>query len=211
VTVDQNQHSTFGILYLCTGNICRSPFAEVYTAHLLAAHGLAGAITVSSAGTGALVGHPMHPASRAEALARGVSEPWVDAFAARQLGQRIAAGADLILGLTPAHRGEAVRVWPRSLPVAFSLLEFARLSALVDPSGLPVDPVDRGGALVAAARAQRGMAPSAGPDADVVPDPINGPAEAHRTAAAMVAAAVEAVVRAWVPATEWAEPSVRIR
>jgi protein-tyrosine phosphatase len=209
--VDSNQSSTFHILYICTGNICRSPFAEVYTAHLLAAHGLSGAITVSSAGTGALVGHPMHPASQAEALARGVSEPWVDAFAGRQLGQRIAARADLILGLTPAHRGEAVRIWPQALPVAFSLLEFARLAALVDPSGLPADPVDRGGALVAAARAQRGLAPGGGPEVDAVPDPIDGPAEAHRAAAATVAAAVEAIVRAWVPATEWAVPSARIR
>jgi protein-tyrosine phosphatase len=211
VTVEQNQLSTFHILYICTGNICRSPFAEVYTAHLLAAHGLGGVVTVSSAGTGALVGHSMHPASQAEALARGVAEPWVDAFAARQLGQRTASGADLILGLTPAHRGEAVRIWPRALPVAFSLLEFARLAALVEQSGLPRNPVDRGGALVAAARAQRGMAPGGGPDADAVPDPISGPAEAHRTAAAMVAAAVESVVRAWVPATEWAAPSDRIR
>jgi protein-tyrosine phosphatase len=210
--VDQIQPSTFHILYVCTGNICRSPFAEVYTAHLLAAHGLAGAVTVSSAGTHALVGHSMHPASQAEALARGVAEPWVDAFVARQLGQRIASGADLILGLTPAHRGEAVRIWPRALPVAFSLLEFARLAALVDPSGLPVEPVDRGEALVAAARAQRGMAPGGGPEADVVPDPISGPAEAHRTAAAMVAAAGEGIVRAWVPATERrAEPSARTR
>jgi len=199
--VDQIQPSTFHILYVCTGNICRSPFAEVYTAHLLAAHGLAGAVTVSSAGTHALVGHSMHPASQAEALARGVAEPWVDAFVARQLGQRIASGADLILGLTPAHRGEAVRIWPRALPVAFSLLEFARLAALVDPSGLPVEPVDRGEALVAAARAQRGMAPGGGPEADVVPDPISGPAEA-----------VEGIVRAWVPATERrAEPSARTR
>lgn len=211
MTVEHNQPSTFHILYICTGNICRSPFAEVYTAHLLAAHGLGGVVTVSSAGTGALVGHSMHPASQAEALARGVAEPWVDAFAARQLGQRTASSADLILGLTPTHRGEAVRVWPRALPMAFSLLEFARLAALVEPSGLPRDPVDRGGALVAAARARRGMAPGGGPDADVVPDPIGGPPEAHRTAAAMVAAAVESVVRAWVPTTEWAAPSGQTR
>ncbi|HZE66141.1 MAG TPA: hypothetical protein VE081_05885 [Sporichthyaceae bacterium] len=209
--MDQSAPGTFRMLYICTGNICRSPFAEVFTAHRLAEYGLAGAITVSSAGTGALVGHPMHPSSRAEAVHRGVPEWWVDAFAARQLDKRTAGGADLILTATPAQRAEAVRIWPRALPAAFTLLEFARLVALVDPRGLPADPVDRGGALVAAARAHRGMAPGGGPDADTVPDPYGGPPEAHRTAAAMVAAAVETVVRALVPVTDWAGPSARTR
>jgi protein-tyrosine phosphatase len=211
VIVDPDRPATFCVLYVCTGNICRSPFAEVLTAHLVAQSGLAGVITVSSAGTGALVGHPMHPASRVEAVRRGVPEPWVDAFAARQLDPRIVGGADLILGATPAHRAEAVRLWPRALPVAFSLLEFARLAALVEPSGLPADPVDRGGALVAAARAQRGMAPGGGPDADAIPDPYGGPAEAHAAAAALVATAVHAIVRMLVPATDSAGRSARTR
>jgi protein-tyrosine phosphatase len=211
VIVEQDSRGEFRVLYVCTGNICRSPFAEVLTAHLLAQHGLAAVVTVSSAGTGALVGHPMHPASQLEAVRRGVPEPWVDVFAARQLGRRIVGAADLILAATPAHRAEAVRIWPRALPVAFTLLEFARLAALVKLSGLPVDPVDRAGALVAAARAQRGMAPGGGPDADTIPDPYGGPAEAHGTAAAMVATAVDAIVRVLAPATDGAGRSARTR
>jgi protein-tyrosine phosphatase len=207
----ESTSASFHVLYVCTGNICRSPFAEVLTAHLLAQHGLAAAVSARSAGSGALVGHPMHPASRLEAVRRGVPEPWLDAFAARQLDRATVAGADLILGATPAHRAEAVRIWPRALPVAFTLLEFARLAALVEPSGLPADPVDRAGVLVAAARAQRGMAPGGGPEADTIPDPYRGPPEAHRSAAAMVAAAVEAIVRALLPATDWVGRSARTR
>lgn len=40
------------VTFVCTGNICRSPMAEKMFAHQLAERGLAGAVRVSSAGTG---------------------------------------------------------------------------------------------------------------------------------------------------------------
>jgi protein-tyrosine phosphatase len=43
------------ILFVCTGNICRSPSAE----RLATAAGA----SASSAGTRAVIGHPMHPES----------------------------------------------------------------------------------------------------------------------------------------------------
>ncbi len=41
------------LLFVCMGNICRSPTAEGVMAHLLEREGLAGAVTIDSAGTGA--------------------------------------------------------------------------------------------------------------------------------------------------------------
>jgi Low molecular weight phosphotyrosine protein phosphatase len=64
---------TFRLLFVCTGNICRSPFAEILTRHLLRGRlggRAAAAFDVSSAGVAAVVGSAMHPDSRAE-LPRG--------------------------------------------------------------------------------------------------------------------------------------------
>ncbi len=41
------------VLFVCLGNICRSPTAEAATRHLIAERGLSGSIEVDSAGTGA--------------------------------------------------------------------------------------------------------------------------------------------------------------
>src|ERR1700758_2751957 len=67
----------YRILFICTGNICRSPMAEVVTRSLAQATVLADGSTlrdpieVSTAGTGPWhEGEPMHP-SAAIALGRG--------------------------------------------------------------------------------------------------------------------------------------------
>jgi protein-tyrosine phosphatase len=57
------------ILFVCLGNICRSPLAEGIFLHLLQSRGLEDAFEVDSAGTGAWhVGEP--PDARARAVAR---------------------------------------------------------------------------------------------------------------------------------------------
>src|SRR5882762_10224905 len=96
---------TFRVLFVCTGNICRSPFAETLARHLLdqALGAAATGFEIASAGVDAVVGGPMYPDTRA-ALA-----PWnlceaADVFLARQLTQADLAGADLIVGATPGHR-----------------------------------------------------------------------------------------------------------
>ncbi|MBB4662957.1 low molecular weight protein-tyrosine-phosphatase [Conexibacter arvalis] len=58
------------ILFVCLGNICRSPTAEAVMTRLVADAGLAGEIEIESAGTGAWhVGNP--PDARATAAAAG--------------------------------------------------------------------------------------------------------------------------------------------
>jgi protein-tyrosine phosphatase len=59
------------VLFVCLGNICRSPLAEGIFRHLVAEMG--GQYRIDSAGTGGWhVGEPPHPGSRAVALERGV-------------------------------------------------------------------------------------------------------------------------------------------
>jgi protein-tyrosine phosphatase len=61
------------VLFVCLGNICRSPLAEGAFRALLAAHGLDGRVSVDSAGTSSYhAGEAPDPRSVAEARRRGV-------------------------------------------------------------------------------------------------------------------------------------------
>lgn len=84
------------VLFVCTGNICRSAFAAAYLAHLIRGSGT----TVESAGIGALVGHSMD--ERALLLARQVG---VDGslHRARQLTGRMLGSASLVVVFGPEH------------------------------------------------------------------------------------------------------------
>ena len=60
------------VLFVCLGNICRSPSAEGVFAHYLAERGLSEVITVDSAGTGAWhIGELPDPRARQAAARRG--------------------------------------------------------------------------------------------------------------------------------------------
>lgn len=62
------------ILFVCMGNICRSPTAEGVMRHLLAQRGLDGEIELDSAGTGAWhAGEPPDPRATAAARRRGIA------------------------------------------------------------------------------------------------------------------------------------------
>jgi len=64
------------VLFVCLGNICRSPAAEGVFLHQLAQAGLEGAFQVDSAGTGGWhVGHPADARMRAAAGRRGIALP----------------------------------------------------------------------------------------------------------------------------------------
>jgi protein-tyrosine phosphatase len=61
------------VLFVCLGNICRSPMAEAVFAHLVAQAGLSERIEVDSAGTGAWhVGEPPHHGTRRVLRERGI-------------------------------------------------------------------------------------------------------------------------------------------
>lgn len=51
-SLSPDEATPFRIIFVCTGNICRSPMAEVMLRDLITRSGLSGLITTSSAGTG---------------------------------------------------------------------------------------------------------------------------------------------------------------
>lgn len=64
------------VLFICLGNICRSPAAEGVFLHLLEREGLLPAFEVDSAGTGGWhVGNPADPRMRSAASRRGIHLP----------------------------------------------------------------------------------------------------------------------------------------
>jgi len=107
------------ILFVCTGNICRSPTAERLAAALGAGNAIP-ALRASSAGTRAVIGHPVHP-DAARVLEGLGGDP--GGFAARQLTAKIAADADLVIAMTKAHRDAVLELSPRQLHRTFTLTE----------------------------------------------------------------------------------------
>ena len=115
------------ILFVCTGNICRSPTAERLTTVF------APALQASSAGTRAVIGHPVHPEA-ARVLGDLGGDP--AGFAARQLSAKIAGGADLIVAMTRQHRDAVLEIAPRQLKRTFTLSEAAVLITEFEPDSL---------------------------------------------------------------------------
>ena len=61
------------LLFVCLGNICRSPTAEGVMRHMLVEQGLAEAVEIDSAGTGDWhVGHAPDHRSAGAAAGRGI-------------------------------------------------------------------------------------------------------------------------------------------
>ena len=153
----------FKILAVCTGNICRSPMAE-----RLLQHGLdqvsPGTFEVSSAGTGALVGHGIEP--HVQGFIRVMGAP-ADDFVARQLTPAILAEQDLVIALTRAHRSRIVEMRPALLKKTFTLRELARIVPQIEvPLGM--SPAERWEAMIPLAIRARGTQRVEPEDDDVV-------------------------------------------
>jgi protein-tyrosine-phosphatase len=97
------------ILFVCTGNICRSPLAAAIARRELARTGHLG-IGVGSAGTFALVGSAATGDAIAVAEEHGLG---LAGHRARQLTPELAAAAGLVVGMEPEHAAYATRIGAR--------------------------------------------------------------------------------------------------
>jgi protein-tyrosine phosphatase len=87
------------VLFVCKGNICRSPFAEVMARRLAQEAGLAG-VTMVSAGYAAKAGDPSPDEARAAAAAVGCP---LDTHGATLLTPELMRESDLVIVMEQAH------------------------------------------------------------------------------------------------------------
>ncbi|MEO7269788.1 MAG: low molecular weight phosphatase family protein, partial [Knoellia sp.] len=188
-TNDDLQAPNGRILVVCTGNICRSPYIERVLAHELAGTG----ISVSSAGTGALVGAPIDPESASRLVAVGANS---DGYAARQITREIVAASDLIITATRDHLSQVVPIHPRALRYGFALHDLGDLLANVTPAEIAAAPGDNRVAKVAAAAiAKRGVVAPRLPRDSAIVDPYRQSATVFDQMVTEISASLPAVVK----------------
>jgi protein-tyrosine phosphatase len=186
----------FAILAVCHANLCRSPLI-----HHLLKQALrerlgpeAGAFEVSSVGTHARPGLPMHPHTAAVLSEQGgdgglfgSGEPTVERFRSRVVAADAVARADLILTADRPQRTICVSTIPSAAGRTFTVLQFGRLAAAIDRASLPPGPpIERARALVAEAHLVRAQFQPVAAEDDDLPDPVGLPLQAFRDCARRV-------------------------
>jgi sulfate adenylyltransferase len=159
------------VLFVCTANICRSPYLELRARQLL---GPGSGVEVSSAGTRGFDAEPVSDTMDAEFARYGTD---TTAFRSRVLTGALIDDADLVLTAEAVHRTRLLEERPAAFRKTFTLGQFAASAQAADPSL-------RGRELIAALANRR--VPSS-PNHDIADPYRRGPDEARRAAAAMEA------------------------
>ena len=106
------------ILFVCTGNICRSPMAEGLFRHLVES---GGEYEVSSAGLGAINGQSPSAHSVTALRERGID---IANIRSKQLTGQMVRDADYIFGMTHGHVDGINLLYPHASEKTFLLREF---------------------------------------------------------------------------------------
>ena len=121
------------ILFVCLGNICRSPMAEAALRAQAVAAGIA--LTIDSAGTGGWhVGKAPDPRAQAEALRHGID---ISAYRARQVAVEDFRSFDFIYALDPQNLRDLHALAPRrplaKVGLLMDLVPGRAGTAVIDP------------------------------------------------------------------------------
>ncbi|MCX5054007.1 MULTISPECIES: arsenate reductase/protein-tyrosine-phosphatase family protein [unclassified Streptomyces] len=171
---EEGPATAFKVLFVCTGNLHRSPVAERFLGAVLPEPDF----RVRSAGTAARPA-PLDAVTRTILGEMGGD---VREFTARRLDVGHIERADLVLGLERCHREAAVRLCPLALRRCFTLREFVRLA-----EGTSAD-TPRETVRLAASR--RGVVVPPPGESDGIADPYGASPGVHKARALEVRDAV---------------------
>lgn len=108
------------VLFVCHGNICRSPMAEFVMKDLVQKAGLAAQFHIESAATSREeIGNPVYPPARRKLAEHGIS---CEGHAARQLTNRDYDEYDLLIGMDQANLRDMYRICGGDYAEKMSLL-----------------------------------------------------------------------------------------
>lgn len=121
------------VLFVCTGNTCRSPLAEAIARKVCIERGFAD-IEASSAGTSAWEGASASDGALLVGLERGLD---LNAHRSRQLSRELVSASDLILAMGPHHleRIEALGGEGKAYLLTGYASRGTKLQAVNDPMG----------------------------------------------------------------------------
>ncbi|WP_438435131.1 low molecular weight protein arginine phosphatase [Gorillibacterium sp. sgz500922] len=181
------------ILFVCTGNTCRSPMAEGLLRKMAKEAGLS--LDVHSAGVAAMEGSSISSHSQKVLADKGIES----GRSAQAVKEPLVAGADLILTMTVRHKNQLLSRFPAAEGKVFTLLEYAgsgseeeqadadrELAELVTKHSL-------GGKLTAAERERALFLESLAQDQDIS-DPFGGTLEDYRICARDIEDALKRIV-----------------
>ena len=157
------------MLFVCTANICRSPYLELRARQLL---GPDSGVEVSSAGTHGFDAEPVSDTMDAEFARHGTD---TSAFRSRALTGDLVDRADLVLTADADHRTRLLEDRPAAFRRIFTLGQFVASARAADPA-------------LRGSRPARGARPTPGParpEHDIADPYRRGPEAAARAAAEM--------------------------
>lgn len=176
------------ILFVCTGNICRSPMAEGIARAWIenSRPGLSDSIELSSAGVSGLDGRQATQEAIAAMRRRGID---ISSHRARSLGRNMVGESDLLLVMEESQLLLVERLQAQPTTPAFLLLELAltakkALEEGVLPAGAPYTSLERLVELASGPGEPRAARPESGPLE--VFDPVGMPLEVYIRCASLM-------------------------
>ena len=119
------------VLFICHGNICRSPMAEFVMKDLVKKAGLESQFHIESAATSREeIGNPVYPPARRKLAEHGIN---CSGHAARQLTSRDYDEYDLLIGMDSANLRDMHRICGGDYAGKMSMDHTARPGNVADP------------------------------------------------------------------------------